>query len=368
MKGILIIGGYGTFGTHVSRELAADGLPLTIAGRDRERAEVFARSLGPHCRGIGVDTTRPESCAATLAGHGVVVNCAGPFGDFDDTLLRATFDAGCHYTDIGDDRRYAARVRGFDEHFRGRGLAAVYGCSSLPGISGALALLLRQQVRGDINRVRVTLFVGNCNPKGHAAVRSLLAGLGRPIAAPQGMLRGFHDGQVVPLPPPFGPRTVFNFDSPDYDLLSGLVGAHAVVVKVGFELRSATSTFALLARLGTGYGAFTAKFLELPAWVFRRVGYSGGAVMTEFHLTDGTAVRATMLARQDGQRMAALPCALVARALAKGDLTRLGAATAYEFLGPTSLLEELVKAGFELVRGDRAARAGSLLAFPDPLA
>jgi hypothetical protein len=348
MKGILIVGGYGTFGTHVARELAADGLPVTIAGRDRRRAEAFATALGPHCRGAAVDTACPDSCAAALEGHSVVVNCAGPFGEFDDTLLRAALDSGCHYADIGDDRGYAARVRALDDRFRARGLAAVYGCSSLPGISGALALTLRQRIRGGIDRVRVTLFIGNRNPKGQAAVRSLLGGLGRPIAAPQGMLRGFHDGEVVPLPSPFGCRTVFNFDSPDYDLLPGLVGARSVLVKVGFELRSATAVFALLARLGTGYGACTARLLEFPAWVFHRVGCSGGAVMTEFRRTDGSWVRATMLARGDGQRMVALPCALVARELAKGPVIHHGAATAYEFLGATALLDALVHAGFEL--------------------
>jgi hypothetical protein len=355
MQGILIIGGYGTFGTHVARQLAADGLPLTIAGRNRGRAEEFARSLGSHCRGAAVDTTCPESCADGLAGHAVVVSCAGPFGEFDDTLLRAALDAGCHYADIGDDRGYAARVRSLGDHFRRRRLAAVYGCSSLPGISGALAMFLRQRVAGDIDRVRVTLFIGNRNPKGQAAVRSLLATLGRPIAAPQGRLRGFHDGAVVPLPPPFGPRTVFNFESPDYDLLPGLVAARSVVVKVGFELRSATATFALLARFGSGYGEFTAKVLEFPAWLFHQVGCSGAAVMTEFHHADGTAVHATMLARQEGQRMAALPCALVARALAKGAIARTGAASAYEFLGAGPLLDALVQGGFELRSGPSTA-------------
>ena len=38
-------------------------------------------------------------------------------------------------------------------------------------------------------RARATLFIGNDNVKGGAAVASLLRQLGRPIAAPQGTLR-----------------------------------------------------------------------------------------------------------------------------------------------------------------------------------
>src|SRR5437764_796194 len=67
-------------------------------------------------------------------------------------------------------------------------------------------------------RVRVTLLIGNNNPKGRAAIRSLVLGLGKPVQAPQGMLRGFRGREVVPLPEPFGRRAVFNFDSPEYDL------------------------------------------------------------------------------------------------------------------------------------------------------
>ncbi len=155
----------------------------------------------------------------------------------------------------------------------------------------------------------MTLFIGNHNPKGQAAVRSLVGGLGRPIAAPQGTLRGFRDREVVPLPFPFGLRGVFNFDSPEYDLFPALLGVRAVAVKVGFELRPATYFLALLARLGSGYGLRTVRWLEVPGRLFRGFGCSGAAIMTELFYPDGTAARAALVGQCDGQRMAALPCA-----------------------------------------------------------
>ncbi len=250
--------------------------------------------------------------------------------------------------DIADDRAYVDLVRRRGERFRKRGLAAVYGCSSLPGISGALALLARAGSTAPVERVRVTLFIGNHNPKGSAAVRSLLAGLGSPITAPQGELRGFRDRELVPLPPPFGRRPVYNFDSPDYDLLPGLLGARSVVVKLGFELRSVTALFALLAVLGAGYGPRTARWLELPGKALGWLGSSGAAVMAELFLTDGSVRRAVITGPRDGQRMAALPCALVVHALSAGDVCVRGAATAYEFLGAQQLVKGLVEAGFTL--------------------
>lgn len=347
MKPVVVLGGYGTFGTHVCRELASAGVPVTVAGRDQARADAFAATLGPNCRGVAADAAQPDSCEVALRGHAVAVCCAGPFHQLGATLIEVCLEVGCHYVDIGDHRGYAAMVRAYSEQFQHRSLAAVYGCSSLPGISGALCLRAREETADPIERVRVTLFIGNRNPKGEAAVRSLLAGLGRPIPAPQGTLRGFQDREVVRLPAPFGRRGVFNFESPDYDLLSPLLGARAVSVKVGFELRLATYGIALLALTGIRGGARTARLLAGPGRLLSRLGRSGGAVMAELFVQGGAVRWAALLARQDGQRMAAVPCARVAQALSEDNVPRQGALTAYEFLGAKALLDELVAAGFE---------------------
>jgi hypothetical protein len=351
MNAAIVIGGYGTFGAHVARELCRLGVPLVIAGRDRARAEAFARSLSSECGACTIDVTRPDSCAAALKGNKLAVNCAGPFGELGTSILDACLAAGCHYVDIADDRRYTALVREYGERFQRQNLAVVPGCSSLPGISGALGLLAR---RGGAppERARVTLFIGNNNPKGDAAVRSLLAGLGQPIAAPQGTIHGFRDREVVLLPAPFGARGVFNFESPEYDLFPALLGVRSISVKVGFELRLANAAFALLAWLGWNCGPRTARMIGLPAGLFRWIGTSGGAVMTELFYVDGTTRRAALVARRDGQRMASLPCALVAHALHASASVLRGAGAAYEVLGAAGLVDRLVAEGFELHIGE----------------
>jgi hypothetical protein len=341
---VVIFGGYGTFGGHVARELARVGETLTIAGRDGERAGAFAAALGPTHRGIAANVSQPADCRAALAGATIAVNCAGPFRAGDTALLEACLEIGCHYADIADDRGYAARVRDFGERFAAKGLAAVYGCSSLPGISGALALAAGAN---QPMRARVTLFIGNNNPKGRAAVASLAGGLGRPIGAPQGELRGFRDREIVPLPPPFGPRPVFNFDSPDYDLLPKLVGVRSVSVKLGFELRLATYGFAALARLPIRFGVTTTRLLNLPARLLAGIGSSGGAVMTELFAADGSVRWAAVVARRDGQRMASLPCAYAVQTMAGGTSFR-GAGTVYDLIGADVLLRRLAADGFKV--------------------
>lgn len=348
MSSVVVLGGYGTFGRLVARELAGWGLHVVVAGRDLVKAEVRARELGPAHSAAAVDVTRLDSCLALLHGQTVAANCTGPFSASNPAILEACLAAGCHYADIADDRGWTAHVRSQGERFREKGLAAVYGCSSLPGISGALAIKARTNTRETPVRARVTLLIGNDNPKGQAAIRSLVQTLGQPITAPQGVIRGFGDREVVQLPPPFGRRAVFNVESPEYDLFPDLLGVRSVSVKVGFELRLSTYGFALLAASRLRFGDHMYRFLDWLGRVMPRMGTSGGAVMTELFFADGSTYGGAVVGKQDGQRMAALPCALAVRKLATHqDSGKAGALTAYEYLGTDELLNQLAVAGFE---------------------
>ena len=350
MRPVVVFGGYGAFGAHVARELARLGHVVTIAGRNRGKAEAGAAGLGPQHHAVAADVADPVSCRAALAGQSVAVSCAGPFSAQGEALLHACLASRCHYADIADDRAHCARVRGWGGRFREAGLTAAYGCSSLPGLSGALALLAQEGADAPARRARVALFIGNRNHKGPAAVRSAVRGMGRPISAPQGNLKGFADPVVVGLPPPFGRRSLYNFDGPEYDLFPALLGVSSVVVKVGFEMRIATRAFAALAALSSRYGDRTGWLLAGLGALSSGIGHSGGAVMAELTWADGTVRGAALTCAEDGQRMAALPCALAASALASGEPSRAGAATAYELLGHQGLLEGMARRGFAPLR------------------
>lgn len=346
---ILVLGGYGVFGSLVCRELVRLGSVVTVAGRDHEKAAALARELGSSHRALALDVRDARSCLTGLRDHAVAVHCAGPFDARMPAVLDACMAAGCHLVDIADDRSWTALVRSRDEALRGASLAAAYGCSSLPGLSGALAVLARANAVAPPERARVTLFIGNDNRKGDAAIRSAVRVLGRPILAPQGELHGFGEREIVDLPSPFGRRTVGSFDSPEYDLFPGLLGVREVAVKVGFESRAANAAFGALARLGSRLGDRTAAVF---AWLGRlsRGGSSGGVVLVELFWSDGTRRRAALHATSGGQRMAALPCALAARALETGAATARGAVTAYELLGAEHLVSQVASAGYALER------------------
>ncbi len=346
---VTVFGGYGVFGSHVSRALATAGVPVRIAGRDAEHAARFAQTLGSGHEGIAADLRDPASCARALAGVRVAVCCAGPFASLPLVLPKTCLAAGVCYVDIADDRGWSARMRGLGDRFRERGLTAVVGCSSLPGISGALTVLAAERLSA-VERARVTLFIGNRNPKGEAAVQSAASQLGRSFAAPQGSLIGLRGREVVDLPPPFGSRTVLDFESPELDLFPAIFSSlRSVRVKVGFESRLATGSMAALSWLGPRLGTAAARAFAPLGRLLSRSGHSGGVVKVELWSADGTLSAASLSGSEDGQRMAALPAAFVAQALwEKPDSFAGGTVTAWEALGARGLLDRLKAAGYEL--------------------
>ncbi len=344
---IAVFGGYGVFGAHAARTLAAAGIPLRIAGRDAARAKRFTAELGAEHEGLAADANDRDSCTRALRGVRVALSCAGPFSTLSTALPEACLTAGVHYVDIADARGWIPRLRMLAEMFRERDLAAAVGCSSLPGISGALAILAARRLR-EVEQARVTLFIGNRNPKGEAAVRAAVTQLGRTFPAPQGMLRGFRGPEIVDLPPPFGPRIVHDWESPELDLFPGLLGARAVRVKVGFEARLASRSFAALARLGPRLGGLLLAGVAPLARRLSNSGHSGGFVKVDLSAPDGTEASASLGGANEGQKMAALPAAFVAQGLWDGSVTARGLSTAYEALGADPLLERLVTEGYEL--------------------
>jgi NAD(P)-dependent dehydrogenase (short-subunit alcohol dehydrogenase family) len=72
MSSAIIVGGTQGIGLMLAGIMAARGDDVTIAGRDRERAEAAAGKLGPNVKGIAVDLTKPHSIAKSLADVGPV--------------------------------------------------------------------------------------------------------------------------------------------------------------------------------------------------------------------------------------------------------------------------------------------------------
>jgi NAD(P)-dependent dehydrogenase (short-subunit alcohol dehydrogenase family) len=74
---IVIVGGTSGIGLELAKAVVAQGDHVILTGRDRERAEAVAASIGAEARGLAVDLSEPATIAESLSGigdiHGLVL-------------------------------------------------------------------------------------------------------------------------------------------------------------------------------------------------------------------------------------------------------------------------------------------------------
>ena len=135
---VLVIGGYGNFGTRIAAGLMrVGGLEVVIVGRNAARAKKAAQHLG--AEPAELDVQAGELAAGLLRiGGDVIVSAVGPFQQDDYRLARAAIAAGMHYVDISDSRRHVCGIIQLDHAARERGVMVVSGASSVPALSSAV--------------------------------------------------------------------------------------------------------------------------------------------------------------------------------------------------------------------------------------
>jgi len=149
---IIVAGARGVFGALLASELRARGYEVVATTRDT------------------LDLGNLDAVAAIARGAFAFACAAGPFQQLDRALVHVVVESGAHWLDIADDAQWFFDLlddRALDALARSRGVGVMPGLSSLPAISGAL---LPRVLPAD--RVTITLFIGNDNPKGAAAIAS----------------------------------------------------------------------------------------------------------------------------------------------------------------------------------------------------
>jgi NAD(P)-dependent dehydrogenase (short-subunit alcohol dehydrogenase family) len=85
---VVVVGGTRGIGLEVARHYADRGREVVLSGRDAARAATVAKELGGRSTGIGLELTRPEGIAASLAELGQVEHLVLAAIDRDDNTVR----------------------------------------------------------------------------------------------------------------------------------------------------------------------------------------------------------------------------------------------------------------------------------------
>lgn len=138
---VLIIGGYGNFGSYIARSLKSDtDIRLLIGGRSLAKARTFAASLDAFHSAESHSFDIDEDLAAAFAriAPDIVVHTAGPFQKQDHRVARACLAQGCHYLDLADARDFVTTIDRLDAKARAKDVLVVSGASTVPCLTAAV--------------------------------------------------------------------------------------------------------------------------------------------------------------------------------------------------------------------------------------
>ena len=343
---IVVVGGYGAFGSRVAERLVrGGGCAVVVAGRSGERAGAAAAALGSRfgCEvgSAAVDAGRVTARELLALGvshsaHGrasVVINASGPFQGADYRLARACIEARCHYVDLADGRAFVNGIAALDGAAKAAGVTVVSGASTVPGVSSAVVAAYR----GDFERlegIEIAVSPGNHFQPGEATVRSILGYVGKPIAMRIGGLErtvfGWQGLKPVHMTG-LGSRLMGYCEVPDLDLYPGVatVVMRAGVEVVPFHLGLWAASWLVRAGVISDLAAWSGVLLRAKSWGARLgsdkgwmvVAMSGrggdGAARTEsWHLVAGSG---------HGPYVPAIASVILARKLVAGEAVPRGA-------------------------------------------
>ena len=103
---VAVYGATGYTGRLVAAELAAAGADFVLSGRSRDKLDALAADLGgsPALKAASLDD--PAALRGLLDGCAAVINCAGPFTQHGEPVLRAAVETSTHYLDTTGEQGY----------------------------------------------------------------------------------------------------------------------------------------------------------------------------------------------------------------------------------------------------------------------
>ena len=362
---VLVIGGYGNFGSYIAKALADDeAIRLLIGGRSEERASAFAAGLAAihPAEAHAIDINGDIPVALARIRPDIVIHTTGPFQTQDYRVAQACIDQGCHYVDLADARDFVASIGALDGAAREKDVLVVSGASSVPCLTAAVIDdYLPSFAR--LDSVDYGISAAQQTNRGLATTSAVLSYVGKPFTALRdGTMRTVHGWQGLHAEhyPQLGTRLFGDCDIPDLALFPARYpGLRTQRFSAGHELailHIGTWLLSWLVRLGLVRSlADHAEPLLRLALLFDRFGSSRSGF--HMYLTgnghDGARrqERFFLIARSGhGPYIPCMPAILLARRLARGDLTERGARPCLDLITLPDYLAALEGLDISVVR------------------
>lgn len=365
-KRILILGGYGTFGSRIAELLASErNLQIILAGRDRFKAELLANRLREnfpqnHFEGLRLDREAINFPAQLQSLNlDLLIHCAGPFQQQDYRVAQACIDSGTSYIDIADSTRYVCDIRSLNDSAQRAETTLISGASSLPALSSAvLAEVL--PAFSSVESLEIDIAPGHRITRGLAAVRAGFEALGKTFSirragAPYETYAG-DELRKVEVGHPVGERWVCNFQVPDLELIpANLPSIENLRFGTGVQPRILQLGLALCARLARvklprNVPPLLPYCARAGHWLAARWpgGSEHGGMVLEARGKTQTGENAVAHWRilglnGDGPWIPAAPAAAMAKKFLRGEVNWKGAVPCWQLLTLEEILAELTQ-------------------------
>ncbi len=170
----MIYGANGYTGELIAREAVKRGLRPVLAGRGQSQVEALAHELGLESRVFSL--TDPEEVARQLAGHALILHCAGPFSVTARPMMEGCLRARAHYLDITGEISVFEFARSLHESAREVGVVICPGVGFDVIPTDCVAAALKEALP---DATHLTLGFDTSSAPSPGTAKTLVEGLGQ---------------------------------------------------------------------------------------------------------------------------------------------------------------------------------------------
>lgn len=340
MNQVLILGGYGNFGSRISAALLKDDISIIIAGRDLQKAQAFKKTLTKNTAENKVaiaafDANHELGKQLDILKPTVVINTIGPFQTADYSIAKICAEYHVHYIDLADARGFVTGITCLDSLAKEKNVLIISGASTVPGLSSAVLDHYKNEF-GTIDSLIYGISPGQKAPRGLATTESILTYLGKPLLPwdnKNTICFGWQDLYCQEYPE-LGKRWMANCDIPDLDLFADRYGLKNIRFSAGMEssaLHLGMWFLSYLVRMGLPLNLPKhAKFLLSLSHVFDVLGTTDGGMHMLIKGTDKQGkpleIKWFIIGKDnDGPQIPCVPAIIISKKIIQNKLHQSGA-------------------------------------------
>lgn len=356
MNEVLILGGYGNFGSRIATSLVKENISIIIAGRDKLKAEALRNKLSTNLTKDKITVATFDASVEldeqlTILKPKIVINTVGPYQTADYSIAKTCIKHKVHYIDLADARDFVTGITNLDALAKENDVIVVSGASTVPELSSAVLDYYQDKFK-TIDTLIYGISPGQKAPRGLATTESILTYLGKPLKAcgEEAQVRYGWQDLYRQTYPELGKRWMANCDIPDLDLFIKRYHLKNIRFSAGMEtsaLHLGMYIMSYLVRFGLPIDLSKhAKKLLSFSHVFDFLGSSHGGMHMIMrgvdHAGKSLEIKWFIIAKDnDGPQIPCVPAIILSKKIIRGELNLKGAMPCVGLITLSEYLKEL---------------------------